>query len=135
SRPHAHRGHRPSNHPRRCGCRIGDRLVRPEMQSLRSSPMRRITICLFAASMMACGAEVGATVDGGVDAAIVLDADLPPSDAGSGDAGPQPTEDAEVSDASEPPLCLTFDPPDERGLDEDCDGAEGTRESSIYVSN
>jgi hypothetical protein len=93
--------------------------------------MRRFTFYLLVASMAGCGAEPAITGDAGIDAAVELDADITPTD--GGDA--TPTEDAEVPDASEPPLCLTFDPPDEYGHDDDCDGAEGTRERSVYVSN
>ncbi len=72
--------------------------------------------------------------DAGVEAP---DAGTEPTDAGPSEPEePEESRDAGPTDPEEPEReCLSFDPPDELGLDDDCDGAEGTRAVSVYVSS
>lgn len=92
--------------------------------------MRRSIITLLALALAACGSERPLVLDdGGSDGSLAPDVFEPPVDGGE-DVVPLP--DGDVPDAA---FCLSFDAPDDFGVDDDCDGAEGTRERSIYVSN
>lgn len=98
--------------------------------------MRRllpILTLLFATSAGCASDPAVGGLDAGPDGSAIPDSGPDPSDGGDEhDAGGHDAGGDE--DASEPRRCLSFDPPDDFGEDEDCDGAEGTREVSIYVA-
>ncbi len=109
--------------------------------------MRWLSLCallwLGALATAGCGSPVASPEDAGHPATDDAgsqgpDAGTADPDAGAGDpdAGHADAGTPDGGDPEEPGEreCLAADPPDDEGFDDDCDGAEGTRAVSVYVS-